>query len=125
MKRTVFLPLLLLVGLIGGACYADTPGQTIAVTIDYGKERPARTVRASYEEGATALGVLRGVARVRTKEAGAFTFVTAIDGVRSSAGVMGWFFSVDGRHADKTASSFVLHDAETMRWEYREDRCLR
>jgi hypothetical protein len=123
-KRIIFIPLLLFGVLIAAERNTDTQ-QTMTVTIDYGKEGTARTVRTSYENGATALNVLRTIAKVRTKKAGAFTFVTAIDGVRSTPGVMGWFFSVDGNHADRTASSFALRDTETMRWEYRADHCLK
>lgn len=124
MMRIIFLPLLLLGVLIAQESGTDTQELTMTVTIDYGKERPARTVRVSYADGVTALSVLQAVAKVRTKKAGSFTFVTAVDGIRSTAGVMGWFFSVDGRHADKTASRFLLRSAETMRWEYRADHCL-
>lgn len=115
--RTVLIVLLL--------CGLLAAGEKITVTIDYGKDRPARTVTAVYENGTTALAVLQSVADVRTKKVGIYTFITSIDGVRSTPQKMGWFYSVDGRHADKTASGFLLENAKTMRWEYRADHCLR
>lgn len=122
--RTIFLPLLLFGALIAGEIQQKTAEQTIDITIDYGQERAARTVAAPYANGMTALSVLRRVADVRTKKAGAFTFITAIDGIRSAPQKMGWFYSIDGKNADKTASTFLLENAHSMRWEYRPDNCL-
>jgi hypothetical protein len=124
MIRRLLLVLIFFVGAAADQTQQKHALQSVAVTIDYGQVRPVRTVTVSYGRGMTALGVLKRAAKVRTKKVGRFVFINAIDGVRSEPQKMGWFYSVDGRHADRTASTFILENAHTMRWEYRPDHCL-
>lgn len=98
--------------------------QTIDIQIVYGSAKESKTVQTTYKNGDTALAVLGKVAKVRTKKVGKFLFVTSIDGVASSPQKMGWFYSVDGQSADKTASDNRLKDAKSMRWEFHVDNCL-
>ncbi|MGE4398931.1 MAG: DUF4430 domain-containing protein [Campylobacterales bacterium] len=98
--------------------------QTIEIDINYGGVKEARTVKAEYKSGESALAVLSKVAKVKTKKVGEFVFITSIDGVASAPQKMGWFYTVDGKSADKTASTNILKDAKSMRWEYHTDNCL-
>ncbi len=98
--------------------------QTIDVEITYGGTKEARTAKTEYKNGETALAVLSKVAKVHTKKVGEFVFITSIDGVASAPQKMGWFYTVDGKSADKTASTNMLKDAKSMRWEYHTDNCL-
>lgn len=124
MIRTLFIVFLMWGAAAAGTVPQTAPMQTIEITIDYGSLRPARTVAVTYAAGSTALDVLGKAAKVRTKQAGRFIFITAIDGIRSVPQSMGWFYSVDGLSADKTAAANILQNAKTMRWEYRPDHCL-
>lgn len=98
--------------------------QTIEIDINYGGVKEARTVKAEYKSGESALAVLSKVAKVKTKKVGEFVFITSIDGVASAPQKMGWFYSVDGKSASKTASTNILENATSMRWEYHTDNCL-
>jgi len=96
----------------------------IDIEINYGGAKEPRVVQTAYKDGETVLAVLSRVARVKTKKVGEFLFVTSIDGVTSSPQKMGWFYSVDGKSADKTASQNTLANAKSMRWEFHTDNCL-
>ncbi len=98
--------------------------QLLRVTIDYGQLHPTRTVMTTYRSGDTALEVLRQVAMVGIKKAGKYTFITAIDGIVSKPKETGWFYTLDGERADKTASAKRLHNAQEMQWAFRPDHCL-
>jgi hypothetical protein len=94
------------------------------IEISYGDIKESHIIETSYQNGDTALAVLEKVAKVRTKKVGNFLFVTSIDGVASSPQKMGWFYSVDGKSADKTASANILNGAKNMKWEFHTDNCL-
>ncbi len=98
--------------------------QQIEIGINYGKTKEPKTVKIEYENGETALTALKRAANVKTKKVGEFLFVTSIDGVASSPGKLGWFYSVDGKGANKTASANILTDAKSMKWEFLVDSCL-
>jgi hypothetical protein len=98
--------------------------QQIEIEINYGKTKEPKTVKIDYENGESALAVLSRAANVKTKKVGEFLFVTSIDGVASTPQKMGWFYSVDGKGANKTASANILTDAKTMQWEFLVDSCL-
>lgn len=98
--------------------------QTIDIEISYGGIKETRTIKTEYKSGDSALAAVSKVAKVRTKKVGEFIFITSIDGVASSPQKMGWFYTVDGKSADKTASSYILTNEKTMRWEFHTDNCL-
>lgn len=98
--------------------------QTIEIDISYGGVKEARTAKTEYKNGETALAVISRVAKVKTKKVGEYLFVTSIDGVASTPQKMGWFYLLDGKNADKTASSHKLTNEKSMRWEYHVDNCL-
>lgn len=94
------------------------------VTIDFAGIKPTKTIEVKQTPGMTALELLEAAAKVTTKHAGKYIFITSIDGVKSTPKKMGWFYEVDGKRAKKTASSYILENIKTMRWEYRTDNCL-
>jgi len=96
---------------------------TITVEIDYAGHLPPKTVTAEYHAGQTALEVLKSVARVQTRTAGGYTFVTAVDGVVSEPGTMGWFYTLQGEKAKTMASRTPLRGEARMRWYYGVEAC--
>lgn len=96
---------------------------TLTIEIDYAGLAQKRIVQTEYAPGTTALELLKNVASVRTKTAGGYTFVTAIDGIASEPGKMGWFYSIDGSAAPTMPDRFILENARTMRWHYRVEAC--
>jgi len=98
--------------------------QTINIEITYGSVKEARTTKTEYKSGESALAVISRVANVKTKKVGQYLFITSIDGVVSAPQKMGWFYLLDGKNADKTASSHILTNEKSMRWEYHIDNCL-
>jgi len=97
--------------------------KSIRIEIDYGGLRPPRIITTDYTVGTSALKLLQQVAEVRTYELGSFVFVKSIDRIESKRGEMGWFYSIDGVSAKRLASSYLLNDAEEMRWSYRVEAC--
>jgi hypothetical protein len=97
--------------------------KSIRVEIDYGGSRPSRTIETGYDEGTSALSLLRQVAEVQTYQAGNFVFVKSIDKIKSEPGKMGWFYSIDGVKAKKLADSYLLKDAHDMKWTYKREAC--
>jgi len=101
----------------------STAKKSIRIEIDYGGLHPARMITTDYTAGMSALKLLKQVAEVRTYELGSFVFVKSIDQIESKRGEMGWFYSIDGVTAKKIADSYLLYDAEEMRWSYRVEAC--
>jgi hypothetical protein len=99
-------------------------GQNMQIDINYGGVKNARTINTEYKAGESALAVLSRVAKVKTKKVGDFVFIVSIDGVVGKPQKMGWFYTVDDKGADKTASSYILTNEKSMRWEYHADNCL-
>lgn len=105
------------------AIQANGEDRKITVEIDYGNNRPSRTVETSSEKGRTALEVLQAVATVETHPVNQYVFVTAIDKVEGKRGEMAWYYEVDGKSADKLAYSNVIGDAKRIKWTYKKDVC--
>jgi len=63
------------------------------------------------------------VAKVKTDTVAGYVFVVSIDGVEGKRGDKAWYYMVDGKEADKLASSNILNDADLMKWEYKKDTC--
>lgn len=103
--------------------YMRGKGKKIAVEIDYGDARSPRTIETTWMEGRTALEVLLRVAEVKTHPVNEHVFVISIDGVEGKRGDMAWYYTVNDKPAKKLAYSNVLTDANSMKWEYREDVC--
>ncbi len=132
MKRSAILHFTLLL-LLPLTLFAsdDTPSdrlqqkgnKSIRVEIDYGGLRPSRTIETGYDEGTSALALLRQVAEVQTYQAGTFVFVKSIDKIKSKPGKMGWFYSIDGVKAKKLAGSCLLKAAKNMKWTYKREAC--
>jgi len=101
----------------------STGKKSIRIEIDYGGLHPSRMITTDYTAGMSALKLLKQVAEVRTYELGSFVFVKSIDQIESKRGEMGWFYSIDGVTAKKIADSYLLYDAEEMRWSYRVEAC--
>lgn len=95
----------------------------IEVTIIYGNDKPDKVVKTTYQEGTTALELLKQVSDVITVKTGDFTFVRSIDGVKSDVGKFGWFYLVNGESVHKMAENYVLKDATNMTWVYRIEAC--
>lgn len=124
----VVAAVILCVALVGTLeLWADDQTQdskNIVVEIDYGVVRPSRTVKVPCVQGKTALEVLQSMATVETHPVGDYVFVAAIDGVAGKRGEMAWYYTVDGRSADKLAYANVLtNDVQCIRWVYKKDVC--
>jgi len=102
---------------------ADISERPLTVTIDYGAERPSRTVTTAYRPGTTALELLRRVAAVQTYTLGAYRFIRSVDGIAGKPGGMGWFYSIDGVPAKTTAEKRQLLDAAAMTWRFKPALC--
>ncbi len=98
--------------------------KNIMVEINYGNVRPSRTVEVPQAEGRTALELLQTVATVETHPVNQYVFVTAIDGVKGKRGDMAWYYTVDGKSAEKIAYSNVLeNNVDQISWLYKKDVC--
>lgn len=106
----------------GGEAGSETSSQ-IVVEIDYGNVRPAHTVEVLLTENQTVLALLQKVAVVETQPADGFVLVTAIDGVVGKRGEMAWYYFIDGKSADESAYTKVLHHEKHIKWMYKKDTC--
>ncbi len=96
----------------------------INVVIEYGNGQPSRTVAAAVRPGQTVLGILQTVATVETHPVDQYVFVTAIDGVQGKRGEMAWYYTIDGKKADKLAAAKVVADqTKQITWSYQKDVC--
>ncbi|KFZ44369.1 hypothetical protein DS62_11710 [Smithella sp. SC_K08D17] len=98
-------------------------GKKIIVEIDYGNNRPSRTVEIPLVKGKTFLDVLQTVATVETHPVGQYVFVTSIDGVAGKRGEMAWYYTIDGKSPGELAYSKVVDGAQRMKWIYKKDVC--
>lgn len=97
--------------------------KNVIVEIDYGGLRPSRTVEVPWVKDRTALEVLQTVAKVETHPVGQYVFVISIDDVEGKRGEMAWYYTVNGKSADKLAYSNTVNDACQIRWVYKKDVC--
>ncbi|MCX6072804.1 MAG: DUF4430 domain-containing protein [Campylobacterales bacterium] len=95
----------------------------IEVTILYGNGTPDKVVTTTYNEGSTALELLKQVSDIVTVKTGRFTFVRSIDGVTSKVGKFGWFYLIDGNSVKKMAEDYVLKNEKSMLWVYKVEAC--
>lgn len=102
---------------------ANEANRNVIVEIDYGNIRPPRTVEASFIKNRTVLEILQAVAKVETHPVGQYVFVVSIDGVEGKRGEMAWYYTVDGKSADKLAYLNVLDNANYIKWTYKKDTC--
>ena len=119
---TVVVAAMCILSVVISASYAISK-DNIVVEIDYGGVRPSRTVEVPRVQDRTALEVLESVAKVKTDTVAGYVFVVSIDGVEGKRGDKAWYYMVDGKEADKLASSNILNDADLMKWEYKKDTC--
>ncbi len=104
--------------------HVNNGSKNIVVEIDYGGVRPSRTVEVPWVKGRTVLEVLQTVARVETHPVGQYVFVVSVDGVEGKRGEMAWYYTVNGKSADKLAYSNVLNNnVDHIRWAYKKDVC--
>lgn len=104
--------------------HVNDDSKNIVVEIDYGGVRPSRTVEVSWLKGRTVLEVLQTVAEVKTHPVGQYVFVVSIDGVEGKRGQMAWYYTVNGKSADKLAYLNVIDDnASHVKWMYKKDVC--
>ncbi len=98
--------------------------KNIVIEIDYGNVRPPRTIEVPWAKDVTALELLQAVAEVKTHPVDQYVFVVSIDGVEGKRGEMAWYYTVDGKSADKLAYSNVLGgDIKHVTWVYKKDVC--
>ena len=106
------------------ASYAKENSKNIVVEIDYGNVLPTRTVKTPWVKGKTVLEALQAVAEVKTHPVGQYVFVVSIDGVEGKRGEMAWYYTVDGKSADKLAFSNDLDiNVRHVKWVYKKDAC--
>ncbi|MFH0772320.1 MAG: DUF4430 domain-containing protein [Candidatus Omnitrophota bacterium] len=129
MAKLVVASILCVLSVMVSSSYAsgedsvEVSAKNIIVEIDYGGLRPSRTIETPRVEGRTALEVLQSVAEVKTHPVGEYVFVTSVDGVEGKRGEMAWYYTVDGKSADKLAYSAVLDNTSCVKWEYKKDIC--
>ncbi|MEN7973176.1 MAG: DUF4430 domain-containing protein [Verrucomicrobiota bacterium] len=95
----------------------------IALKIDYGTEKPARTIQVPFKKGQTALEILQHAATVETHAVAQHVVVTAIDGVAGSRGKTAWYYTINGKSAKKLAISTIIDKPCHITWIYTKDRC--
>ena len=95
----------------------------IIVTIKYGNDSRNTIIKTSYNEGMTALQLLKKVSTVTATKKGKFLFVRSINGVKSTVGVLGWFYTINNKSTNKMASNYILKDAKTMTWSLEVEAC--
>ena len=125
---TVFISIcsisLMLVMFAGSFAYAEVESnRKVTVKINFGDTLEAKTVEAFLQHGQTVLEVLQSVAIVETHPVGKRVFVTGIDGVKGKRGETAWYYTVDGKSADKLAAVNVLEDVDRITWIYKKDVC--
>lgn len=99
-------------------------GENITVEIDYGNIRPSRTVVVPWAKDRTILEVLQTIAEVKTHPVDKYVFVVSIDGVEGKRGEMAWYYTINGKSADKLAYSNVLNNSVNhIKWVYKKDIC--
>lgn len=104
--------------------YVNENSKSIVVEIDYRDIRPSRTAKIPRVNGKTALEVLQAAAKVKTHLVGQYIFVVSIDGVEGKRGEMAWYYTVNGKSADKLAYSNTLNDnVNHIGWIYKKDVC--
>ncbi|MCK5110978.1 MAG: DUF4430 domain-containing protein [Arcobacteraceae bacterium] len=95
----------------------------ITVTIKYNNQIPDKIIKTTYEDGMTAMNLLKKVSDVKATKAGKFLFVRSVDGVKSQVGKFGWFYTVNNKSTNKMASNYVLKDANKMTWSLKVSSC--
>lgn len=120
---SIFVVVILAVCVMNQILFADEESKNIVVEIDYGDIRPSRTVNTSYREGMSALELLQTVSKVETHPVDQYIFVVSIDGVYGKRGDMAWYYTVDGKSADKLAYLNPLNNAKRIKWVYKKDTC--
>lgn len=126
MKRIAVLTaivILCVVSVLMLRSYAKQEVKNIVIEINYGDVRSSRTIEVPSVKGRTALEALQTVATVETHPISGYVVVTSIDGVKGERGDMAWYYTVDGKSADKVAYSKVLDDTSHVKWGYKKDVC--
>jgi hypothetical protein len=104
---------LLLFALALAGCGGSGGGATLKVTRDHGRHV---LLKASVPSGLTAMQALQRQADVKTSYGG--RFVVSINGV-ASAPRRDWFYFVNGKLGDRSASEVRLHEGDVEWWDYR------
>ena len=103
--------------------WAVRTGKNIAVEINYGEARPARTVEAVWSKGDTVLDILQSMAKVETEPVAGHLFVVSIDEVEGKRGERAWYYTLDGQKAKKLASLQSPAGIKQITWSYQQDVC--
>ena len=94
------------------------PSEQIEVRViaaqDFGSE-PLLDSLVTADDGSSARDALEQAASVETAYGGGF--ITAINGVSSSAG-KDWFFYVNGILTNVGARNYILHEGDVERWDF-------
>ena len=137
LRRSVWL-CLLLASLLAGCvpsgsqgsatpdpCPAGTPASSqrarVIATVDFGASTLFDEM-VSFDEGESAMGVLRSVAEVETAYGGGF--VRGINGTGSPQRG-DWFYYVNGFMARTGAADYRLHDGDTVHWDFHDPAAYR
>ncbi len=128
MQVTKFHFLLLLL-LLSSAIYAgnkpqkSTAQKTVVVKINYGADRPEKTVNVAWFSNITALTALLQAAETVTHPVAEYVFVTGIDDVRAERGKTAWYYRVNGKAAKKLAIYQAVQAGDTVSWRFVKDIC--
>jgi hypothetical protein len=127
MRNQIILTLALVLAIITVGCTTvqtnPKTSDNVTLKINYGTEKPARTIQVPFEKGQTALEILQRAATTETHPVGEYVFVTAIDGIKGERGVMAWYYKVNGSSTGKLAISNVIEEPCSITWLYEKDRC--
>ena len=97
--------------------------KNIVIEINYGNEQLSRTIEIPWKKGKTVLEILQKAAVVETHPVGEYIMVTSIDGVKGKRGDMAWYYTINGKSANKIAYSKITKADEHIQWSYKKDVC--
>jgi uncharacterized protein DUF4430 len=104
---------LLVLALALAGCGGSGGNATLKVTRDHGR---SVLLTAEVPAGLTAMQALERKADVKTSYGG--RFVVSINGV-ASAPRRDWFYFVNGKVGDRSASEVRLHEGDVEWWDFR------
>lgn len=98
-------------------------GKTVIVRINYGTDRPEKTVSVVWFSNITALAALQQAAETVTHPVGGYVFVTGIDSLYAERGKTAWYYRINGKGAKKLAIYQTVQSGDTVSWRFVKDIC--
>jgi hypothetical protein len=100
-----------------------TSGQTVSLTIDFGRGRMTEFKPIAWREGMTVQDVTRETPRsdmqLKTVGTGQSAFLASLDGTENEgADGRNWTYSVDGKAGDRSFAVFELQPGDRVLWTF-------